>query len=296
VLEASGLVKRYGEVVALDGCSFRVPPGRLVGFVGANGAGKTTAMRAVFGLVAPDDGTVHWDGRPVGPQERVRFGYMPEQRGLYPKMAAGEQLAYLARLHGMARPAAERAAVRWLEELGLAERRADRVEALSHGNQQRVQLAAAVVHDPDVLVLDEPFNGLDPLGVDAMEQVLRAQAERGTAILFSSHQLDLVEGLCDDVTVVHRGRDVLSGRLADLRAASGRRRVDVEFRGSTRWEPSGPAGVEVTEVGPGRVSLLTTDAVEPEQLLAAARAAGEVLRFSVEPPRLAELYREAVRR
>jgi ABC-2 type transport system ATP-binding protein len=296
VLLAEGLTKRYGETVALDGCSVEVERGRLVGFLGPNGAGKTTAMRAVFGLLHLDAGRVTWDGVPVGRAERVRFGYMPEQRGLYPKMRLRAQLSYLARLHGVGRADADDAAVWWLQRLGLGDRSEQRLETLSHGNQQRVQLAAALVHDPELLVLDEPFSGLDPLGVEAMQETLRTRASEGVAILFSSHQLDLVQSLCDDVVIVAQGRDVLSGTLEGLRAASGRRRIEVGLAGGVDWRPleSFPEA-RVVSTGHGHVRLLVPDDTDPGQVLAAARAAGRVESFTFEPPTLSELFLEAVR-
>ncbi|HEX5948385.1 MAG TPA: ATP-binding cassette domain-containing protein, partial [Actinomycetota bacterium] len=193
MLEILDLTKRYGDLVALDGASFTVPAGRIVGFLGPNGAGKTTTMRAIFGLVRPDRGEVRWKGRPVGPEERARFGYMPEERGLYPKMRVGEQLTYFAELSGMSGAASKRASAGWLERLGLDGREGARLEELSHGNQQRVQLAAALVHGPELVVLDEPFSGLDPLGVESLAEVLVQTATTGVSVLFSSHQLDLVE-------------------------------------------------------------------------------------------------------
>src|SRR5918997_5584051 len=173
MLELDGLTRRFGDVVALDDLTFSVAPGRMFGFVGPNGAGKTTAMRIVLGVLDPDGGAVRWNGAPVDAATRARFGYMPEERGLYPKMRVRDELVYFARLHGLSAPAATTAADRWIERLGLTERAADRVESLSLGNQQRVQLGVALVHDPEVLVLDEPFSGLDPIGVDVMSEVLR---------------------------------------------------------------------------------------------------------------------------
>ena len=199
MIEIDDIRKRFGEVQALDGCSFSVERGRMLGFLGPNGAGKTTTMRAIFGLVEPDSGAVLWDGRPVGLEERLRFGYMPEERGLYPRMPVAEQIAYFGRLHGMDAGAARTAAEEWLERLGLAERATAKLEELSHGNQQRAQLAAALVHEPELLVLDEPFSGLDPVAVQTLAELLRREAERGAAVLFSSHQLDLVEDICEDV-------------------------------------------------------------------------------------------------
>jgi ABC-2 type transport system ATP-binding protein len=179
--------KRFGDVQALDDCTFSISRGHMLGFLGPNGAGKTTAMRAIFGLVELDAGEVVWDEHPVGFSERLKFGYMPEERGLYPRMPVGEQIAYFGRLHGLSVTAARDATRAWLEQLGLADRATAKVEELSHGNQQRAQLAAALVHEPDLLVLDEPFAGLDPVAVQTLAAVLRAEAGRGAAVLFSSH-------------------------------------------------------------------------------------------------------------
>jgi ABC-2 type transport system ATP-binding protein len=296
MLVANELRKRFGDVTALDGCSLSARPGRVLGFLGANGAGKTTAMRAVFGLVELDDGSVTWEGEPIGPHQRVRFGYMPEERGLYPRMPVAEQLIYLARLHGLEDDAAEQATRRRLEDVGLVERAGDALQDLSHGNQQRVQLAAAVVHDPDLLVLDEPFSGLDPLGVESMERVLRREAERGVAIVFSSHQLDLVESLCEDVVIAHRGRDVLSGELDELREGSERRHVEVAFADGNGWRPERAVpGAELTGTAPGgRMSLSVPADLDPERVLEAAGEAGDVRAFVFQPPRLSELFQEAV--
>jgi len=230
VLELDGLTRRFGEVVALADLTFSVAPGRMCGFVGPNGAGKTTAMRIVLGVLQPDAGRVRWNGAPVDAPTRARFGYMPEERGLYPKMRVRAQLVYFARLHGLAASDAAAAAERWIERLGLSERAGDRVEALSLGNQQRVQLGVALVHDPEVLVLDEPFSGLDPVGVDVMSGVLRERADAGVPVVFSSHQLELVERLCEDVAIVNRGRLVASGAVGELRE-----------RGRGAWSRSGSA-------------------------------------------------------
>ena len=192
-LSVSGLGKRFGELVALDGVALSVGQGEIVGLVGRNGAGKTTTMRAVMGILAPDRGTVTWDGQPIGDRDRLRFGYMPEERGLYPQMRLLDQVAYFARLHGLDPAAAVDSARRWLDRLRLGERAGEKLVALSHGNQQRVQLAVALVHDPELLVLDEPFAGLDPEAVDSLSEILFERAAAGAAVLFSSHQLELVE-------------------------------------------------------------------------------------------------------
>jgi ABC-2 type transport system ATP-binding protein len=216
LLELDGLTRQFGALTALDGLSFSVPAGQVVGFLGPNGAGKTTAMRAVFGLTDLDAGTVRWNGAPIGQSERRRFGYMPEERGLYPSMLVGEQLEYLGRLHGMTASDASAATKAWLERLEIADRIDSKIEALSHGNQQRAQLAAALVHRPEVLVLDEPLAGLDPAGIDAIGQVLVEQARAGCCVLFSSHQLDLVEDLCESVAIIDHGRLVAAGKVDEL--------------------------------------------------------------------------------
>ncbi len=205
MLELHDISKSYGEIVAAAGVSFRLHPGEMLGFVGSNGAGKTTCMRIVLGLLEPDRGEVEWNGRPVDSDTRRRFGYMPEERGLYPKMRVANQVAYFGRLHGLGKEEAFAAAGRLLERLGVEERADDRVEALSLGNQQRVQLATAMVHDPDAMILDEPFSGLDPVGVDVLTDVLRERVDAGVPVVFSSHQLELVERICDSVVILHNG-------------------------------------------------------------------------------------------
>jgi ABC-2 type transport system ATP-binding protein len=294
VLQIQDLTKRYGDVLALAGATFSVRPGRIVGFLGPNGAGKTTTMRAIFGLVRPDAGRVLWDGHPVGPRDRDRFGYMPEERGLYSKMRVEEQLAYFAELSGLDARRAKEAATRWLDRLGLADRAAARLEELSHGNQQRVQLAAALVHAPELIVLDEPFGGLDPLGVDALAQMLVETAAQGVGVLFSSHQLDLVEDVCQDVVIIDHGRIVLAGAVEELKAASSQRSLVVTVDGEP-WIPD-LSGATVTNRQDGQVRVLVDESVDLDAVLRQAEAAGAVTRFSFEPPSLTDLFRRAVGR
>src|ERR1700730_9175562 len=210
-LEIDGLRRRYGTVTALDGLTFSVPAGQVFGFLGPNGAGKTTTMRAIFGVTALDAGEIRWRGKPVDEAARRTFGYMPEERGLYPAMTLFDQVEYFARLHSMDAAAATKAAWHWIDRLGLSGRGRARIDALSHGNQQRAQLAVALVHDPELLVLDEPFSGLDPEAVESLSDVLRARAAAGVAVLFSSHQLELVERVCRRVVILDAGRVLLAG-------------------------------------------------------------------------------------
>jgi ABC-2 type transport system ATP-binding protein len=295
MLEVADLARRYGDVVALDGLSFAVEPGQLFGFVGPNGAGKTTTMRIILGVLEPDAGSVRWRGAPVDLGTRARFGYMPEERGLYPKMRVRDQLAYFASLHGLSRADALAATDGWLERLGIADRGRDRVEALSLGNQQRVQLGAALVHDPELLVLDEPFSGLDPVGVDVLSGVLRELADGGVPVLFSSHQLELVERLCESVAIVNDGRLVAAGKVDDLRSAGAAAltvRVAVAGGGED-WLAAVP-GASVVDRGPDGVLVALQDGAGPEAVLDAARATGTVTHFAVERPTLSELFRKAV--
>ncbi|HJQ48023.1 MAG TPA: ATP-binding cassette domain-containing protein [Amycolatopsis sp.] len=293
LLEIDGLSKRYGETVALRRMSFDVRAGELFGFVGSNGAGKTTTMRIALGVLAADEGTVRWDGEPITLETRRHIGYMPEERGLYPKMKVGEQLTYLARLHGMSAAAANRSVATWTERLGVAHRHDDEVQKLSLGNQQRVQLAAALVHDPQILVLDEPFSGLDPVAVDVMSEVLREKAATGVPVVFSSHQLDLVQRLCDRVGIVANGQMVACGPVDELRGA-GAVRVTVEApEARPGWADQIP-GVKVLTQQGNRTELELGDGADDQKVLATALATGPVHEFARRRPSLTELFRNVV--
>ncbi|HET6848324.1 MAG TPA: ATP-binding cassette domain-containing protein [Gaiellales bacterium] len=294
MLTVADIQKRFGALEALAGCSFTVERGSMLGFLGPNGAGKTTAMRAVFGLVDLDAGELLWDGDPITLTERLRFGYMPEERGLYPRMPVGDQIEYFARLHGLETPMARTAAADWLARLGLGERMGAKVEELSHGNQQRAQLAAALVHGPELLVLDEPFAGLDPVAVHTLARVLRDEAARGAAVVFSSHQLDLVEDICQDVAIIDHGRIVASGDLATLRRSSQSRRVALQLDGAPpEWKPD-IAGVQLVDRHNGDLRLLVGRDVDPDMVLAAAQRTARVVEFAYGPPSLDELFLELV--
>jgi ABC-2 type transport system ATP-binding protein len=295
VLELVGLTKRFGGRAALDGLSFTVRPGAVLGFLGPNGAGKTTAMRVIVGVTNADAGEVRWRGAPISPADRRRFGYMPEERGLYAGMTVGDELVYLARLHGLGAADARAATSAWLERLGIAERAADKVETLSLGNQQRVQLGAALAHAPDLLVLDEPFSGLDPVGTDAMAAVLAERAAAGVSVVFSSHQLDLVEHICDEVAIVADGRLVASGAV-DALALGGPPRFEVEVAGSGGTWADGLAGVEVESRRGDLVQLVLADGIDPASVLDAARSTGPVTLFARRRRRLSEVFRAAVGR
>jgi len=296
VLALQDLARRYGDTVALDGLTLEVPEGEVVGFVGPNGAGKTTAMRIALGVLEQDSGRVLWRGRPATREDQRRFGYMPEERGLYPKMRVDRQLTYLATLHGAPVGEARAAVERWIERLGLSGHREQRVEELSLGNQQRVQLAGALVHDPDALILDEPFSGLDPIGTDVMSEVLFERARDGASVVFSSHQLELVERICDRVAIVNRGRIVAAGAVDELRAERSEPRLRVELEGAPAGWLDGVGGAEVVEGDERAVVVALRDGANDQLVLDAARAAGRVRSFAPVRPSLAELFREVVER
>jgi ABC-2 type transport system ATP-binding protein len=289
MLEMKDLHKRFGDTVALDGVSLSAAPGEVVGFVGANGAGKTTTMRIAMGVLAADSGQIVYNGAPLGVEQRRRFGYMPSERGLYPKMKTGEQIAYFGELHGMTRAEAKRAAADLLEQLNLTDRAGDFVQDLSLGNQQRVQLAVSLVHDPEALILDEPFSGLDPIAVDVMGTALKDRAADGAPVIFSSHQLDLIERLCDSVVIIGDGRIIAAGGVDELKAKEVKQlRVSVQ------------TADDLTAALPGTVTrdgddYLVEDA-DDQEVLRIAAAAGRVTHFAYDQPTIAEIFREAVTR
>lgn len=296
MLSVAGLTRRFGEHLALDDVSFDVRPGRMTGFVGANGAGKTTTMRIILGVLAANGGAVTWHGEPLSNEVRRDFGYMPEERGLYPKMKIREQLVFFGRLHGLDSLRAAERTDKILGRLGLAERAGDTLETLSLGNQQRVQIAAALVHEPIALVLDEPFSGLDPLAVDAMVDLLREEVTPEVPVLFSSHQLELVERLCDDLVVLSRGKVVAAGPVAELAAgptATYRLVVD----GDAGWLRDVP-GIKVRDVA-GATALFDVvtdpDGGLVQQVLQQAMSRGPVLEFGPERVALSDVFREATR-
>jgi ABC-2 type transport system ATP-binding protein len=288
----------FGGARVLHDVGFDVAPGRMTGFVGANGAGKTTTMRIIMGVLAPSTGRVLWDGDQLTADQRRSFGYMPEERGLYPKMKVAEQLRYFARLHGVDPAAAARRVGELLERLALADRADDVLETLSLGNQQRVQIAAALVHDPVALVLDEPFSGLDPLAVDLMAELLRERVRVGVPVLFSSHQLELVERLCDDLVIVSSGRVVAAGSVDELRAKSAAAyTLHVSGDEDLGWVRSveGVRVLDVVDRGTGQVVVFETDREDASQaVLREALGRGHVHELRRRTPSISEIFREAV--
>ena len=289
-LEIRDLHKRFGDTQALDGMSFSVGDGELYGFVGSNGAGKSTTMRIALGVLEADSGEVLLNGIPLNDGSRRRIGYMPEERGLYGKEKILDQLIFLAKLHGVDGAAAKQRGTELLEELGLGERVNDKLDDLSLGNQQRVQLAASLIHDPDILILDEPFSGLDPVAVDVMSTMLTDRARGGVPVVFSSHQLDLVQRLCDRVGIVTRGRMVAEGTVAELRAGG-----PVRFKVGTTARGWFPEGITLIDDAPTHVILETNSIDDDQRILHAALAAGDVHEFTRVVPDLTDLFKEVVK-
>ncbi|GMA32210.1 ABC transporter ATP-binding protein [Litorihabitans aurantiacus] len=292
MISLHGVSKSFGTREVLTDLSFDVQRGRLTGFVGGNGAGKTTTMRILLGVLRASRGEVTLDGRPIDGAALRTFGYMPEERGLYPKMEIGEQLTYLARLHGIDKSGAKRRAGDLLERLGLGPRAKDKLESLSLGNQQRVQVAAALVHDPDVLIMDEPFSGLDPLAVDEVVTVIGEHAARGIPVLFSSHQLDVVERLCDDLVIIAGGEIRATGTREELRDAHSGDRWELAAGSDTGWVREIP-GVEVDELA-GDHAVFSASPEVAQQVLRDAVARGEVATFRPVRPTLGEIFRDIV--
>lgn len=294
MLKVNALTRRYGDATVLDDVTFDVAPGRITGFVGANGAGKTTTMRIIVGVLAPNSGQVLWNGEPVTTEQRRRFGYMPEERGLYPKMKILDQLVFFARLHGSAAGEAAARANELLERLGLGERTGDLLETLSLGNQQRVQIAAALIHRPVALIMDEPFSGLDPVAVDAMVSLLRDDVSPQVPVLFSTHQMELVERLCDDLVILSDGRLLAAGSSEELRNQGPERyRISLTAGSDAAWLR------ELREIrvldAAGPTALVELAGAEPGPLLASVMKKTPVVEFARVVRPLSEIYKEAVR-
>jgi ABC-2 type transport system ATP-binding protein len=299
LLEIRGLQKRYDTTVALDDCSFSVERGRVLGFLGRNGAGKTTCMRSIFGLVQLDGGTMHWEGKPIDREARYRFGYMPEERGLYPRMTVDSQMQYFGQLRGLSAIEAKRQGERWMERLDLTDRRESTVDSLSHGNQQKVQLAVSLIGDPVLLVLDEPFSGLDPIAVEVLSSVIREAAGEGAAVVFSSHQLELVGDVCDDIAVITRGHVVLNGDLDDIRQHSPNRMLELRLDAPTdgAWVQNLTMQLPGSQIerSDGDYAALTVAAgTKPGDVLnVLGELAPSVIEFRLEPPDLEHVFRQA---
>jgi len=287
-LTVNGLSKSFGETIALKNVSFTARSGSPLGLLGRNGAGKTTAMRIIMNIFEPDSGEVLLDGVPIG-SAGVKMGYLPEERGLYRNVAVGEQLVYFARLRGMTRTAAEKAVNNWLERLGMAEYRRRKVETLSKGNQQRIQLALALINDPDVVILDEPFSGLDPVNALQLRQVVSEVSARDKLVIFSSHQMNAVEDFCDDIVILNRGEVVLDEMLSELRARSPGNRIRISPDIQELRDIASRFGI--AEESKNGFNVTLSDEYTRQDLLRALVQSGiDVAAFETAEPALEEIF------
>lgn len=292
-LTLAGVTKRYGDLLAVNDVSMHVPTGSVFGFLGPNGAGKSTTMRMIMSVLIPDDGDISWHGNRINDKVRQRFGYLAEERGLYPRMRVGAQLTYLAELKGLGRADARQRVDAWLERLEITEHRNKRVDQLSKGNQQKVQFISAVAHDPELVILDEPFSGLDPLNVDLMRVAMQQLRDSGTTIIFSTHRMDTVEDLCRDVALINRGRLVLSGNLLELKRAARRHVIRLGMTGNYDFLDHFP-NVVITKRHDEYVEIGVSDTFDANALLQAALAHGHVTQFNLGLPSLHEIYVQKV--
>ena len=297
-LEVDHVTKRFGATTALDGLTFEVGRGEVFGFLGANGAGKTTTMRICLGIIRADVGEIRWDGRPTGALPRRTWGYLPEERGLYPRMSVLDQLAYFGSLYGMPPDRARREALAWLTRLRIPDYADRRAEELSKGNQQKVQFIAAVLHDPEILLMDEPFTGLDPLNLVLLRDAVMELRDRGRTLILSTHQMEAAEAMCESVAIIDRGRLVAGGTIRELKRASGRRalRIALEGDAAPAWLTELPGVARARRDATG-AELELLPAADPAAILSAvlARGAG-VTRFEVVEPSLEALFIEHVGR
>jgi ABC-2 type transport system ATP-binding protein len=292
-IRLSGVRKSYAGHVAVEDLTLDIPRGGAFGLLGPNGAGKTTTLRMVMNILRPDTGSIEILGAPAGQAARDRVGYMPEERGLYQRMALDEQLMFFAALKGIARAEAARRMGPWLERMGLAAWRTRRLNELSKGMQQKAQFVATLLHDPEVLILDEPLSGLDPVGVNMMRDVFVDLRRQGKTLVLSSHQMETVERLCDSIALIDRGRKVLEGTVAEVKSRHGKNTVVLAYDGDGAFLSALPGVLKVSDFG-RYVEVRMADGTDPQSILSAASARLKVSRFEVVEPSLHDIFVEKV--
>lgn len=292
-LVVAEITKRFRDVTAVDHLSFTVREGSLFGFLGPNGAGKTTTMRVTLGILKPDEGSVTWQGRPMDRWGVGFYGYLPEERGLYPKMRVAEHLEFLGRIHGLDKLKARRETARWLDRFELGQVRSKRIEELSKGNQQKVQVIGTMLHDPQLLILDEPFAGLDPVNTALLKEVLLEAHGQDKTIIFSSHRMDQVEEICQDIALINRGRLVLHGNLREIKKSMGRQILRLSLEGNSGFWAKIP-GLQLLEESADYLEFRLAEGVDPNHVLKEAMDAGQVIRFELVEPSLDQIFVEKV--
>jgi len=292
-VEIHDIVKRYGDYTAVDHVSLNVPAGTIYGFLGPNGAGKTSTIRMMMRILLPDEGSIRILDKDLATVNLDRIGYLPEERGLYKKMRLLDQMVFFGEIRGLARSEARNRAGAWLERMGLADRAMQPVEGLSKGMQQKVQFIATVLHEPDLLILDEPFSGLDPVNANVLKDIILEYHRKGHTIIFSTHQMDTVEKLCDHICLINKGRVLLEGTLASVKQRYGKNGVSLSFTGDGTYLHSLPEVASYQDNG-NEVFLRLRDGVDPGRVLDAARARLSVTRFELAEPSVYDIFIEQV--
>jgi len=292
-LKLENVTKKFGDFTAVNDLSMTVNEGGMYGFLGANGAGKTTTFRMILGLLTPNNGTITWKGKPISYATSPEIGYLPEERGLYPKMKVEEQLIFLAQLRGMKKSDAKVEVRKWLERFEVPQNAQKRVEELSKGNQQKIQVVAAVLHKPSLLILDEPFSGLDPVNVELLKSAILDLKQEGATIVFSSHRMDHVEELCEELSIMHKGEAIVKGTLRDVKRSFGRQNVQIKSDGDISSLAKMSGVTSYTKTVEGGVFQITEERTA-DALLDEALKIGPIRYFAIEEPSLQEIFIEKV--
>lgn len=288
-LQLENVTKRFGEFTAVDHLNLTVDKGSMYGFLGANGAGKTTTFRMILGLLNANEGHITWNDKTISYATSPEIGYLPEERGLYPKMKVEDQLIFLGELRGMKKADAKKAIHYWLERFEVSQNKNKKVEELSKGNQQKIQVIAALMHDPKLLILDEPFSGLDPVNVEMLKKAITDFRNNGATILFSSHRMDHVEELCERLSIIHQGKQIVSGSLRDVKRSFGRQNVRIRSDYDLTGLDSVPGVLSIAHSVEGAVFQIEEEEVAND-LLSVALQAGPIRHFEIEEPSLQDIF------
>lgn len=289
MLKIENVTKRFGDFTAVDQLNLTIEKGTMYGFLGANGAGKTTTFRMILGLLTPNEGSITWDGRPINYSTSSIIGYLPEERGLYPKMKVEDQLVFLGQLRGMSKSEAKAAVIHWLDRFEIPQYQTKKVEELSKGNQQKIQVIASLMHQPELLILDEPFSGLDPVNVEMLKKAIIDFRNQGATILFSSHRMDHVEELCEQLSIVNHGKQIVQGSLREVKQSFGRSNVRIHSDESLTSLAELPGVLQMHEMIEGAVFQIEEEAVA-QDLLHAAQRLGPIRQFMIEEPSLQDIF------